>query len=103
MKQLDVCWAAGQGLAGGRRLVVALQHSDIQALNAVIVAPLYDASELPLVERVRVAARLKSKQYVVAIDRLGSISKKQLGKPIGSLEAHRYDIFKALDFIFSGF
>lgn len=103
MKRFDVCWATGTGIAGHRRLVVVLQHHDIDVLATIIVAPLYLPSELHAVERLRPKTTIGSRTYVVAVDRLGSIPKRQLGAPRDNLEPLRYDLTKALDLLFSGF
>jgi len=103
VKQFDICTASGSGVAGSRRLVVVLQHHDFAELSGVIVAPMYATDELPALERLRPQTTFRRRAYVIAVDRLGSLPKRQLGAPVGNLEALRYELTKALDLIFSGF
>ena len=103
MRQFDVCQAGGGGIAGERRLVVILQHHDFEELAGIIVAPMYLASELPPLQRLRPQTTFKRKAYVIAIDRLASVPKRQLRPPVGNLEPLRYELSKALDLIFAGF
>jgi hypothetical protein len=103
MKQFDVCWASGAGVAGRTRLVVVLQHHDIDAIATIVVAPLYLPSELDTLERLRPSTTIGGRTYLVAVDRLASIPKRQLGLTSDNLEHLRYEFTKALDLIFSGF
>jgi hypothetical protein len=100
MKQLDVCSAN----AGRRRqLVVILQHHDIEEMAGIIAAPMYTPSEIAEIDRLRPRARYKGRSYVIAIDRLAYMPRAQVGRPLGSVEASRYEVIKAIDLIFSGF
>lgn len=101
MKQFDICPIAAP--TGTTRHVVVLQHHDIEALSGVIVAPLYPADQLPAVDRLRLPLTFKRRSYLVAIDRLASVPKRQLGPAVGTLEPLRYDIKNALDLVFAGF
>jgi mRNA-degrading endonuclease toxin of MazEF toxin-antitoxin module len=105
VRQFDVCPAQGRGVAEERRhrLVVVLQHHDFEELAGVVVAPMYLASELPPLQKLRPQTTFKRKAYVIAIDRLASVPKRQLGAPVGNLESLRYEMSKALDLIFVGF
>ena len=102
MKQFDVCWATGSG-ADAKRLVVILQHHDIGALATVVVAPLYLPSELDVLERLRPTATVSGRRYIVAVDRLASIPKRQLGAAKDNLEPLRYELTKAIDLLLTGF
>jgi hypothetical protein len=84
-------------------LVVVLQHHDIDRIATVIVAPLYLPSELDVVERLRPTATVSGRRYVVAVDRLASIPKRQLGTAKDNLEPLRYELTKAIDLLLSGF
>lgn len=103
MRQFDVCWASGQGVADNRVLVVILQHHDLEKTSGLIVAPMFAAAAVEVIERLRIPTKFKGKSYVVAVDRMGSLPKRQLGVSIGNLEAVRYEMTKAIDLIFSGF
>ena len=103
MKQFDVCWATGPRDGGRRRLVVVLQHHDFEAIVGVVVAPMYLATELPAFEQLRPQLKFKRQAYIVAVDRLGTLPKRQVGPAVGNLETLRYELTKAIDLIFSGF
>jgi hypothetical protein len=105
LKQFDVCSATGvvASRRGRRRLVVVLQHHDVEALATVVVAPLFLPSELDALERLRPSATVSGRVYIVAVDRLASLPKRQIGPPSDNLEVLRYELTKALDLLFSGF
>ena len=109
MKQYDVCPAAGHGLNVGtgspasRRYVVVLQHRVLSDLETVVVAPLFPAGQLPPIRNLRPAISIERRDYLVAIDRLASLPKRQLRAPVASMDAMDYDLRKALDLVFAGF
>ena len=45
----------------------------------------------------------RRRNYVVAVDRLASLPARQLAAPVANLETSRYELTKALDFLFAGF
>lgn len=103
MKQLDVCRLNSTSLTGRDRLVVVLQHADFEPLSGVLVAPLYAGDEVAFIERFRVRATINRRPHIIAVDRLASVPKRQLRGPVGNLDAKRYEIFKAIDLLLSGF
>lgn len=103
MKRYDVCIATGPGVAGRKRLIVVLQHDNISDLDEVVVAPLYLTSQLSSVRHLRPKVRLDDQDYLIAVDRLGAMPRRQLGAPLANLEQLRYEITKALDLLFTGF
>lgn len=103
MKRFDVCWAMAQEAAGRRRLVVVLQHEVLSDLESVVVAPLYLAKDLSEIRQLRPKVRIGRSDYVLAVDRLASFPKHQLGDPTANLASSSYEITKALDLLFSGF
>lgn len=104
MKRYDVCPVVSVTASLRRsRLVVVLQHEHLSDLATIVVAPLYPASELPLVSGVRVPIDVDGKSYVAAVDRLASLPTEQLKRPTANLGEHDYAFTKALDLLFSGF
>jgi hypothetical protein len=84
-------------------LVVILQHAHARAVETVIVAPLHGKDRLPPLERIRPLVAIEGREYIVAVDRLAAIDRRTLGERIGSLDAHRYDLIRALDVLLTGF
>jgi toxin CcdB len=103
MKRFDVCPATGAGVVGRGRLVVVLQHEHLGDLATLVVAPLFASTALESIARLRPLVRVSDRGYVVAVDRLASLPARQLAAPVANLEASRYELIKALDFLFSGF
>ena len=104
MEQFDV-HRLGE-LKGGRpsnELVVILQHRHARAVDTVIVAPVVPPSSLPPLERIRPSVRLEAEEYVAVIDRLAAVERNLVGPRIGSLQAHRDDLIRAIDTLFTGF
>jgi toxin CcdB len=103
MKRFDVCPASGLGVAGRKRLVVVLQHDHLSVLGSLVVAPLFLQRELEAIARLRPLVIVTGRSYLVAVDRLASLPTRQLGTPVENLEASRYELNNALDFLFLGF
>lgn len=82
-------------------LVVILQHAHARAVETV--APLHGKDRLPPLERIRPLVAIEGREYIVAVDRLAAIDRRTLGERIGSLDAHRYDLIRALDVLLTGF
>jgi toxin CcdB len=102
MKRFDVCPASRSGGAGKDRLVVVLQHESLDQLTTTIVAPLYKPAEFRPLDRLTPIVVVGRQKYVVAIDRLAAVPKRQLGRAVGNLENLRYELIKATDYLFSG-
>ncbi|MEW5962966.1 MAG: CcdB family protein [Pseudomonadota bacterium] len=103
MKRFEVRQAKGAGVAGGRRLVVVLQHEHFDDLATAVVAPLYKPRELAEITGLRPAISLEGKRYLVAIDRLAAVPKGQLGQVVGNAEAQSFELLRGLDLLLSGF
>jgi mRNA-degrading endonuclease toxin of MazEF toxin-antitoxin module len=103
MKQYDVCPLKAASPKSDARLVVVLQHAHMNDLATVLVAPLYLASELPAIKRLRPEVRLGRRNYVVAVDRLAAVPTKQIGGSVASLETRCHELSNALDLLFAGF
>ena len=103
MTQYNVCMASGANIAGKRRLVVVLQHRVLDDLVTVVTAPLYSVNELERVRQLRPVVEIAGTEFLVAIDRLAFLPRRQLGAPIANLQEHEYQLRKALDLGYSGF
>ena len=92
-------------VAGGvkDRLVVVLQHEETEFLDTVIVAPLFKPADLPPVQSLRPLVAVGRQRFVVAVDRMVSLPKKELVKTVGTLEPDRFEILRSIDLLFSGF
>lgn len=104
MKSFDVCVVGRKSFGPGKdRLVVVLQHDSIEALTTTVVAPLFKLNEYRVVAKLTPVVEVKGERFVVAIDRLASVPKAELGKSIANLEQSRLDLLSATDFLFTGF
>lgn len=103
MKRFDVCPASSFEGKGKNRLVVILQHDVLDSLTTTVVAPLYRPGEYRVVVGLTPIVNVGRQRLVVAVDRLGAIRKQQLGKTVGNLEPHHYDLLRAIDLLFTGF
>jgi toxin CcdB len=103
VKRFDVCPATGRGIAGRGRFVVVLQHEHLDRLGTVVAAPLFADNELEHIDRLRPHVRLGRKSYIVAVDLLAALPKRQLEAAVANLEKSRYELTKAIDLLFAGF
>jgi toxin CcdB len=102
MKRFDVCAASRFVGSGKDRLVVVLQHESLDELTTTVVAPLYKPAEFRALQRLTPTVIIGRQKYIVAIDRLASVPKRQLGRVVGNLEDLRFELIKATDYLFSG-
>jgi toxin CcdB len=103
MKRFDVCSAVRFGGSGRDRLVLVLQHEALTDLSTVIAAPLFKPDELPPVPGLRPLITMDGQRWVVAMDRMASLPRRQLGKAAGNLEGDRDVFVRCIDLIFTGF
>jgi toxin CcdB len=85
-------------------MVVEVRHDLMTALTSTIVAPLYPLERSPPpMKRLNPVFEIGGARYVMATQLLGSIPRRELGAPVGSLPAERgYDVTNALDMLFTG-
>jgi toxin CcdB len=95
MKQFDI-YRLQQ--SKGDRLVVILQHETTENLETRIVAPLARRSAIPPAERLRPAIEIRSREYVLVVDRIAAAERRSLGQRVGSVAGYRDDIISALDY-----
>lgn len=103
MKRFDVSVASGGGVAGGKRLVIVLQHELLDVLDMVVVAPLYLVRDLPPLSHLRPVVEIDSASYVVAIHRLAALPRPQLAQPpIVNIDHLANELTRAINLLFSG-
>lgn len=103
MKQYDVCPIKVGRTKTDARLVVVLQHTHLSDLGTVLVAPLYQNSQLPAIKQLRPQVRVGRRSYVVAVDRMAAVPTKLLGDAVSNLETRCHDFSNAVDLLFAGF
>jgi toxin CcdB len=105
MNQFDVHRLRPAEEAAGQSsdIVVILQHRHARAVDTVIVAPVVRSGSLPPLDRVRPPVTLDGRQHVAVVDRLAAVERRSIGQRVGSLEAHRYELIRAVDILFTGF
>lgn len=84
--------------------LVLLSADFLDPVNVCIIAPVRTAkAHGPLRQRLHVPVTQAGESLVVVTEELASVPKSILGKPVGSLEAHRAELVAALDFLFQGY
>jgi toxin CcdB len=84
-------------------LITVLQADLAGEGPGTIVAPLAPRAALPdAVGRLMPIVRHGDGEYLLAIELMTSIPRTELRQPLGSIAAHRDDITRALDWLFTG-
>lgn len=98
MPQFDLYHIDGHGF------VVDCQCDLLSDLRSRIVAPLRTDGESSVsMSRLNPRIDVDGRPYRLATQFLRSVDVRQLGKPVGSVAEHEYDIKAALDMLISGF
>jgi len=100
--QFDVYRTHGPAAAIAPFLVV-MQADTLQAINSVIVAPMYAEGAIATVKKLHVVLEFQGARHVVTPEHLVSLPRKALGSREGSVGSARSEFIDALDFIFSGY
>jgi toxin CcdB len=82
--------------------LLIVQHDRIASIRSVIVAPLTRSAAVAEVSQLHPVADIAAAPYVVVMEELAAVPKNALGKTVGSLEAKRYEIVRAIDLLFTG-
>jgi hypothetical protein len=98
MRQFDVCRLKRQS----GQLVVILQHDLVDDLETCIVAPLSDKSYRKLIASLRLSVEFEGTPFVLQIDRLAAIDRREIGSIVGNLAREETRIKNALDLVFLG-
>jgi hypothetical protein len=68
-----------------------------------IVAPLIEPGVIREVTRVHVRVIFDSREWLLALDRLATVNRSELGVPQGSVENQRDQIIAGIDLVFTGY
>jgi toxin CcdB len=99
MRQFDVCRLRGRR---AEQLVVILQHDLVDDLETRIVAPLSDKPFRKLIAGLRLPVVFDGSKFILQIDRLAAIDRREIGAVAGSLATEEQRIKNALDLAFFG-
>ena len=84
-------------------LVVDCQSDDLADLPSRFVLPLLDPDQVPdPIKALHPVILIDGREMLLAAHAGAAISRNHLGKPLQSLESHRYAILSALDFLITG-
>jgi toxin CcdB len=88
----------------GSGYLLNLQHDLHAHLSTRVVAPLLPATEAPPPARgLNPQFALADGPHILFPQFMAAVPKRELGPAIGSLDAHRDDITRALDLLLTGF
>jgi toxin CcdB len=97
MAQFDV----HRGRSG--TLLVDCQADSLSHLSTRIAVPLLRAEAVPAaLDRLHPVLTFEGEAFVLATPFLASLPARELGRPLGSLEAERYTIVGAVDLLLTG-
>lgn len=89
-------------LKGAKHPVVVLQYPGLETGASVLVAPLFPALELPELEVITPRVTVGGADYLIAVQLLAAVQKKELGPVEQSLETHEYAVANAMNRLFFG-
>lgn len=89
-------------LKGTTRRVVVLQYSGLDTGASILVAPLFPASDLPELQGVTPRVDLDGEDYLIAVQLLAAIQRKDLGPAERTLAQHEYAVANAINRLFFG-
>jgi hypothetical protein len=101
MAQYDVYFL--ERVSGSEVFVVQLQHDGTSDLTTVITAPLKLRSRFKHdFGIVNPAVEIGDETYLIQMEQMGAIQRRQLRHKVGNVEVFDYEITKAIDRLFSG-
>jgi toxin CcdB len=83
-------------------LLLILQHDRVSSIGSIVVAPLKEEQAELAGNRLQPTLEVDGRRYVAFIEQLAAVPRQALGRAVGSAEAHRYDIVRAIDLLFTG-
>jgi len=89
-------------LKGARQKVVVLQYPALDTGASVLVAPLFSAGELPELEGVTPRVVIDGTEFLIAVQQLAAVQRKDLGPAERALAAYEYAIANAIKRLFFG-
>jgi hypothetical protein len=93
MRQFDICRLKQRD----RQLVVILQHDTIDELESRVVAPLSDVPYRSLIARLRIPMKFEGAAYVVQLDRMAAIDRREIGDVLGNAIELEQNIKNGID------
>ncbi len=80
-----------------------IQSPLLEFLRSRVVVPLLPPAEIPAaIRNLHPVLLVDDTEYVLVTQLMGAIRKRELGPPVGNLEAQRTEIIRALDTLLSG-
>jgi toxin CcdB len=80
-----------------------IQSPLLEFLRTRVVVPLLPPAEIPAaIRNLHPVLLVDGTEYVLVTQLMGAIRKRELGPPVGNLEAQRTEIIRALDTLLSG-
>lgn len=101
MQQFAICPLRSRGKP--QNWVVVLQHDEMADWLTRVVAPLVAPELIREITRVHVRIVFDSRNWLLALDRLATVNRTELGPPRGSAESRRDAIVTGIDLIFTGY
>jgi toxin CcdB len=102
MLQFDVIPNPNAAKRKARPFLVVLQDNRFAALSTLVVAPCAPVQGRSAGGVLTPEVAIKGARYLLVVPELAAIPLSALGKPVGNLESQRYDILRAVDFLFTG-
>lgn len=99
MRQFSVCRIRRASRQAGR-LVVVLQHDQLEDLRTRIVAPLLDLTESAPVDHLAPEVTFDNRRYRISFHKMATIDVRDL-EAVGLLDVHD-PLMRAVDLIFAG-
>ena len=88
----------------GPALVLDVQSDFLDFLHTRVVVPLVSPAQVPKpIRDLHPVFTIEGAELLLATQLLAAIPRRELGRPVGSLEAERDAITRALDLLFTGF
>jgi hypothetical protein len=101
-RQFDVFANPSAKSRAARPHFVVLQSDQLRQLDSRVVAQLMAPSRIKHFDRLMPVVEVRNKPSVVVIQELGAILVREIPRVVANLEAERYRLFGALDFLFTG-
>jgi CcdB protein len=89
-------------LKGAKQKVVVLQYPGLDTGASILVAPLFPASALPELQGVTPRVNLDGEDYLVAVQQLAAVQRKDLSPVVRNLADYEYPIANAINRLFFG-
>lgn len=102
-RQFDVVANPSELTSGRAPYLVVLQSHFLAPLATRLVAPLIRSEMMEADEAIALRVRFNDEPFTLAVALLANIEARRLGKVVGDLRSHDFEIRRALDRLFTGF